>query len=114
MLWPSSAMVSTMRCEKPGASRDHVHTLSDIVQRYSRETLRTSKYNIAPASGLASSPPTIATPSGISDSSMCEWKIKNAPDSSQLNVAWPWKVLPSNIGCRSHSRPLADEHGQRL
>src|SRR6266567_7133870 len=54
MLWPSSAIVSTIRWEKLGSSRDHVHTLSEIVQRYSRETLRTSKYSIAPASGVAS------------------------------------------------------------
>jgi len=44
MLWPSSAIVSTIRWERPARSRDHVHTLLETVQRYSRETLRTSKY----------------------------------------------------------------------
>src|SRR5437763_17159408 len=99
MLWPSSAMVNTIRCEKLGSSRDHAHTLAEIVQRYSRETLRTSEYNIAPALGVESSVPRIATPSGISGSSLCEWKSRNAPDSSQLNVAWPCRALPGNIGC---------------
>src|SRR3981081_4646701 len=99
MLWPSSAIVNTIRWEKPGSSRDHVHTLLEIVQRYSRETLRTSKYSIAPASSAASSVPRTATPSGISGSSICDWKSRNAPDSSHVNVARPWNVLPGNIGC---------------
>src|SRR5207253_153003 len=99
MLWPSSAMVSTIRWEKPGALRDHVHTLPEIVQRYSRETLRMSKYSIAPASRVASSVPRIATPSGMSGSSMCMWTSRNAPESSQLKVVWPWNVVPGNIGC---------------
>jgi hypothetical protein len=36
MLWPSSGMLSTIRKDKPGALRDHVHTLPEIVRQYSR------------------------------------------------------------------------------
>jgi O-methyltransferase involved in polyketide biosynthesis len=37
-----SIILNTMHWEKPGSSRDHVNTRSEIVQRYSRDTLRTS------------------------------------------------------------------------
>src|SRR5260221_12835328 len=35
----------------------------------------------------------------MSGSSTCDWKSRNAPDSSHVNVARPWNVLPGNIGC---------------
>src|SRR5207244_4723959 len=35
----------------------------------------------------------MATPSGISGSSICVWQSRNAPDCSHVNVARPWKVL---------------------
>src|SRR6266704_5901756 len=48
---------------------------------------------------VASSLPKIATPLGISGSSISERIMRNAPSSIHSNVALPWSVFAGRYGC---------------